>query len=356
MKKTLATLLMCILIVAVSVAVLMTAFRISSSRSNDDALVEKQLPLVAVKILEPENVQDKFVLSGVSSPWEEREISSEISGKIEWMGVEEGDSIQSNVELLRINTTSIRARHALSVSEKKLAQQEYDRVSKLQEEGISSPQEYDKAATNLEASKSKVRLTEIELEQSVIQSEIPGVIDTLYYEAGEFVSIGMPLARIVQVDQLKIVLGLPERDVIYCLPGQTVAIRFDAYPEMLMAGTIYRVATTAEHSTRTFPTEIRMDNSEGVFKPGMIARASMVRKEYPNALTVPLFAIMSNEDERFVFVLEEGHAAKKTIEVGFFQFGKVLVTSGLNPGDKVIVSGQRDLRDGQKIRIATGHE
>ena len=199
-------------------------------------------------------------------------------------------------------------------------------------------------------------MTEIELEQSVIQSEISGVIDTLYHEAGEFVSIGMPLARIVQLGQLKIVLGLPERDVIHCKAGQSVAIRFDAYPEKNVSGTIHRVATTAEQSTRTFPTEIRIDNKDKTFKPGMIARALLVRKEYPNALTVPLFAIMTNEEEKFVFVLEGDLAARRTIEVGFFQRGRVLVASGLNPGEKVIVSGQRDLRDGQKIRTSTEHE
>jgi membrane fusion protein (multidrug efflux system) len=356
MKKALATFAMCMLIIAGVTAILLTVFRLQAMRPEQEALVEKQLPLVAVEHLKPEIVQDRFVLSGVSNPWEVREISSEISGKIEWMGVEEGDSIDSQADLLRINTTSIQARHALSKTEEKLAQQEYDRVAKLRKEGISSPQEYDQAATNLEASRSKVRMTEIELEQSVIQSEISGVIDTLYYESGEFVSVGMPLVRIVQVDQLKIVLGLPERDVIYCKPGQSVGIRFDAYPEKNLLGVIHRVATTSEHETRTFPTEIRIDNSEGIFKPGMIARALLVRKEYPNALTVPLFAIMSNEEERFVFVLEEDRAVQRTIEVGFFQRGRVLVTSGLKPGENVIVSGQRDLRDGQKIRVGTGHE
>jgi len=356
MKKIIATGLMCVLIVGGAAAFLVAVFKIRGMEPEQDNSVEKKIPLVAVEVLVPKNVQDRFVLSGVASPWEEREISSEVSGKIEWQGVDEGDVIQSDSELIRINTTSIRARHALSFTELKLAQQEFDRVAKLNKEGISSPQEYDKAATDLEASKSRVRLIEIELEQSVIQSEISGVIDTLYHESGEFVSVGMPLAKVVQVNQLKVILGLPERDVIHCEPGEKVGVLFDAYPDKDIIGTIHKVATTAEYATRTFATEIHIDNQWGFFKPGMIARALLVRKEYPNALTVPLFSIMSSDEERYVFVLEEDRAIKRTIEVGFFQRGSVLVASGLQPGEKVIVSGQRDLRDGQKIRVTTEHE
>jgi membrane fusion protein, multidrug efflux system len=351
MKKAAITLLFILLIVAGSASILYRAYAVRKSTPEEKAPIENKLPNVAVEVLRPTSVEDTIVLTGMASPWESVTLSAEISGKLEWQGVDDGEVVEAGQELIRIDTTSAQARLDQALAKFELTKQEYTRVAKLQEGGISSPREYDQATTNREAAEASVRLAEIELGKSVITAQIEGVLDQVFNEEGEFVSVGKPLLRIVQVDKIKVLLGMPERDVIYCRIGQPVQLEFDAYPGKLVQGTVHRIATTAELSTRTFRVEIAVNNQDGGLKPGMNARARFVRTSYPEAITVPLFAVMNRGDEQFVFVENEDQAELREIQTGFLHGGRVVVTAGLAPGERVVVTGQRDIRDGQAVRI-----
>ncbi len=321
--------------------------------STPEPVIEKPdtTPRVAVQVVEPKEVRDILYLVGVAEPWEAVTISSEVTGKIEWQGVDDGDRAAKGQELIRVNTTSLQARLAQVRADFKLAEQELARLSELRERGISSPQEYDRAATNRESTAAMLKMAEIELDHSMIRGEFDGVVDRVFTEAGEYVSVGKPLVRLVQVDKLKVLVGVPERDVPRFNVGDSVLMRFDALPEKNISGRIHRIATTAEPSTRTFVTEIEVDNSDGVLKPGMIARVALARAVYPEAITVPMFALISRPEGRFVYVEDGERASLRPVEVGFFQNEQVLVSSGLSAGDRLIVMGQRTLNDGDTVRV-----
>jgi len=324
----------------------------AAALSTPPEVIEKPdtTPTVAVQVVEPKRVEDRLYLTGVADPWEAVTISAEIAGKIEWQGCEEGDTVDANQELIRINTTSIQARLDQARAENKLSEQEFERVKELRARGISSPQEFDRASTNLEATSAVVRLAEVDFAHSVIQPGIAGIVDRLYNEAGEFVTVGKPLVRVVQVDKVKVLVGIPERDVPRFSNGDSVLMRFDALEEQIFNGKIFRIATTAEPASRSFITEIEVDNPGRILKPGMVARVALVREAYPEAITAPMFAVLSRPEGRFVFVVEDGKAVMRSVEVGFFQDGEVLVTKGLNAGDALITTGHRTLRDGQPVR------
>ena len=97
-----------------------------------------------------------------------------------------------------------------------------------------------------------------------------------------------------------------------------------------------------------------MDNSGGVLKPGMIARVALGRAEYPEAITVPMFTLLSQQEGRYVFVENAGRAVLRPVEAGFFQNDQVLIQSGLAAGDRLIVNGQRNLNDGDAVRVVPG--
>jgi len=190
-------------------------------------------------------------------------------------------------------------------------------------------------------------------EAEILNEGTGAVMKQVSNEAGEFVSIGAPLVRVVQVDRIKVLVGIPERDVPHFKPGDDVSVGFDALPDRACSGRIFRIATTAEPATRTFITEIEVENSDRAIKPGMIARVALVRASFPEAITVPMFAVLSRSDGRFVFVERGGLAESRPVEVGFFQDGEVLITRGLDAGDRLIVVGHRTLRDGEPVRVAS---
>ena len=163
--------------------------------------------------------------------------------------------------------------------------------------------------------------------------------------------VGAPLARIVQVHKVKVSVGIPERDISFFAEGNTATVTLDALQGRSFAGVIHRIATTAEAATLTFIAEIEVDNPDGAIKPGMVARVALVRKSYPDSIIVPLFSILSLENMRFVFVEENGAAHGRPIQVGVLQDNTIQVTEGLRAGDRLIVSGQRDLKDGDPVNV-----
>jgi len=103
--------------------------------------------------------------------------------------------------------------------------------------------------------------------------------------------------------------------------------------------------------TRTFLTEIEIDNPDGALRPGMIARADMVRNTFRDAIQVPIFAAVLVDDQRYVFVEEEGVARLRPVEAGVIQGNMAQVTKGLSPGEHLIISGQYDVRDGEPVNV-----
>ena len=82
-----------------------------------------------------------------------------------------------------------------------------------------------------------------------------------------------------------------------------------------------------------------------------IARLVFVREAYPDSILVPIFSTLLVEDERCVFVEQDGHAQLRTVAVGIVQGSQVQITSGLSAGDRLIVTGQHDVRDGEPVNV-----
>lgn len=351
MKKTFVTIALCVAIVASGVGIAYVARAIRSPEVLAAVPQNRRLSNVAVRVLKTGPVNDIVILTGSAEAWETVTLSSETTGKIEWLSVEAGDVVKKGDELVRINTTGIRARLAHARAQFKLAQQELARIQRLRKGGVSSPQELDRALLNKEAALSSLRLNEIVLAQSSITAPIDGVADEVYKKVGEFAGVGTTLLRIVQVRRIKIILGMPERNVPHFDSGNPVRITIDAFPGKTFEGHIHRIATTADAETRTFATEVEVDNADGLLKPGMIARAVLIKKSYLEAITVPLFSVMSDGAERYVFVESESTAHRRPIEAGFFRGDFIYVAQGLKAGDRLIVTGQRELTDGQGVKV-----
>jgi membrane fusion protein (multidrug efflux system) len=350
MRRTLTSVAVSAAVVLIGVFVMLGAMR-SSQGSPEPAVADAKLTNVRVQVLAPTVLEDSLSLTGSVVAWEEVMLSAEISGRIESQGVEDGDRVEAGQTLIQIDTESLKARHEQAQAQLKLAEQELGRVDSLSRNGVSSPQELDRVQANRDVAASDLKVSEIALAKSIVQSPIPGIADTTFHEVGEFVDVGAPLVRVVQVDRVKVVVGIPEKELPLFHVGDAVDVIVDALPAQSFTGVVYRIATTAEASTRTFATEIEVANSEVVLRPGMIARVKLVRARYPDAIAIPIYTVISLDDRRIVFVEVEGKAVARPIEVGFYQDNMVHVTGGLQAGDRVIVVGQRDLRDGQAIRV-----
>ncbi len=353
--KHFVSLLCCALIIGAGVAVVYGAFLLSPADSKaETASPESKAVNVRVQVVQPSVVEDVIPLTGRIEPWEHVTLSAETGGKVEWRAIEENQPVKQGDVLFRIDTTTLQTRYDQAAARQRLALQEVERLQHLQDKGASSPQSLDRAVTERDVAAADLSAMKIQLDKSVVKAPFDGVIDKLFKKQGEFVDTGMPLVTIIQVHKVKAVIGLPEYDSAHFALKDSVNITLDAFPEKTFDGVIHKISASADAITRTFTTEVMLDNEDGSLKPGMTVRARLVRQRFHDAIVVPIFSIISMENQRFVVVEEEGVARMRPIEVGVLEGSRVQVTKGLAAGEHLIVTGQREVRDGDKVNVMPG--
>jgi membrane fusion protein (multidrug efflux system) len=352
--KIVLTFLLCGLIIVGGYGIAKVASSIRASNAAAAMQAEparERVPPVRVMPLKSCTVEDRLVLTGGVLPWEDILVSAESGGKIDSIRVKEGDRVAAGQELVRVDTRLLNAHLDQARAQEKLASQELRRVQSLADKGVATTQASDKVAADSEMAAANLRVVEIQLEKSVVSAPIPGIVDRLFKDESEFVDTGMPLVRLVQMDKVKVSVGVPEREVVNFSQGAPAIVTLDAIEGREFNGTIHKIATTADPSTLTFVTEIAVDNPDGVIKPGMVARVRLVRRVCPDSVMVPIFSVMTVENQRFVMVEDSGVARVRPIEIGIIQDDVVQAASGLKPGDRLIVSGQRELVEGDPVQV-----
>jgi membrane fusion protein (multidrug efflux system) len=121
--------------------------------------------------------------------------------------------------------------------------------------------------------------------------------------------------------------------------------------EQTFTGTIVYISASADAATRSTRTEIAVDNEEGLLHSGQVVQLQLTRRRIPDALVIPLLAVIPMEEGHTVFVASDGQAERRDVSLGILQGDQVQIVDGLQDGDRLIVSGHRFLAPGQKIRI-----
>jgi multidrug efflux pump subunit AcrA (membrane-fusion protein) len=195
---------------------------------------------------------------------------------------------------------------------------------------------------------------QIRLQNTLIVAPFQGEIVRKYVDAGALVSSSTPIVNLVHTMTLKIVANVLERDIPLVKPGMKAKIRTEAYPDRMFEGKVARINTALELATRTLQAEIEIPNASRLLKPGMFARIEVVLLEKPEVLVIPSNAVMVDQGERFVYLVQGNKAARKLIVTGIEQDRFVEVKEGLKEGDQVVTRGQEAIRENTTIRVVEG--
>lgn len=317
------------------------------------APVDRQIPVV-IETASKGDLQELFTLPVVLEAWEDLTIAAEVSGVVERIYHGEGDPVAAGISLADIDSKTIisslnRDQSAVEVLKSKLT-----RYQQLLSEGLVSQQEFDDLENSLTAAEAALQATRIQLANSKPTAPVRGIVDHVFVDRGEFVDRGNPILRLVQVDRLKALANVPEKDVPFLRKGQQVRLE----PAEILSeavgsceGDIEYIAFAADEATRTYRTRITLDNKDLRLRPGMIMRATFVRRRLSDVVSVPLFAVIDRDGHKSLFV-KNGDAAKEvSVTIGASIGDRVVVKEGLAEGQQVVVKGQQLLIDGTAITV-----
>lgn len=309
---------------------------------------------VTVEELVAEDLDESLTLPGTLEAWEDLTLAAELPGMVKAIGLREGDRVARGEVIARIDPEAqeaelIKAEADLSLQKKNLA-----RLEQLLAERFVSQKEVDETRKAMEVARAELHRATVDLDKSILRSPVDGILDRLFVDRGEFVALGTPVALVVQVDRLKALVEVPEKDVPYLQLGQPVKVvpaSIDGAAWPTLAGEVIHVAYKADPVTRTFVAKVAVDNPEGRLRPGMILRVVLARRSHSQVVTVPLAAVMEREGGKVVLLEQDGVARMRAVTPGPVIGDRLLIREGLAPGERLIVRGQQLVGDGAKVRV-----
>lgn len=189
-----------------------------------------------------------------------------------------------------------------------------------------------------------------QLESAFIRSPINGTVATRMAQPGQMAAPGVPLLRIVNLNAIFFEARVSETEVRYVRPGQTVTVTVDAYPGKTFQGTVSRIYPVGSEGSRDFIVRVDMRNEGGLLKPQMFARGEIIVDVRRNVVVIPKDAIIVEDGKNVVYVVRDGVARKVFVQLGYVN-GKDAEVGGVRAGDQVVVQGQENLHDGDKVRV-----
>ncbi|NIS69581.1 MAG: efflux RND transporter periplasmic adaptor subunit [Proteobacteria bacterium] len=306
---------------------------------------------VSVITVVPTPVRDVLVLPGETEAWQDVRLASETDGIVEVIDPREGDRVREGQLIAQIDVSTLKAALDQAEASFDLADKVYERRKLLFERKVIAKEELDRSENERTLALTNLRRAKVMYERGFLRSPINGLVNYLHVDVGEFVDRGDPVADLVNLDKIKINVNVPELDVRYLRVGQQALLTVDAFPERQLTGIVDFVAYKADPATKTFHVRVLIENPKHEIRPGMISRVTFLRRVIPDALVVPLFALVDKGGERIVFVEKDGIAYARTVAIGVIEGDRIQITKGLEVGDHVIVNGQTELEEGMQVQV-----
>lgn len=321
--------------------------------ANKAAEVSQEKPPVnAVTFtLSPTTITDRINLPGYIEPWTRLKLMAKLNGSITEVLVNEGDQVEKGDILARIEDDDFRIAVERAEATYNLTKAEYSRDKSIYDKGVIPTATLDTNRTNMQKAKADYENAKLLFSRTVITSPMDGIIRRMDAKVGLQLSVGDPIAEILEIDRMKGVIGIPESDVTAVRKLENVDLTVQALDDRIITGKKHFLSPSPESAARLYNLELEIDNSDGEVLDGMFVRADIVKKQIDNTLTVPFYSVISRNDEQYVFIEEEGVARKRKVSLGIMEKWMVQITAGLTPGDKLLIEGHRDVEDKQKIKI-----
>lgn len=332
----------------------------------DNTEVNNNSTAVYVESVKKQTIKPQINGTGSLKAYETAVVSSENSGNLSNVYFREGQSVSVGTTLASVNSTDyvLMVRNAQAgLSQAKASYEntrtEYNRKKTLYQKEIIPRQQFDDVETRLTLSSSDIdraqsnlALARQELRKATISSPISGFIKTKLASTGDYVKAGTPIFEIIKINPLKLIFTVPEESISKIKKGQEVNFTVNAFPDKQFKAVVRTLYPDLDEQTRNLSVEAVVNNSNGLLKPGMFADINIFTGESKSILTVPSVAVMFDDENASVYVIQNGAAKIIPVKVGN-KYGEMTeIVEGLTENQQVIVSGQQGLVEGVKVHVA----
>jgi membrane fusion protein (multidrug efflux system) len=281
----------------------------------------------------------------------EATVVARVGGVVKTVLVEEGQYVRASQPLAKLDDERL----ALEVRRAEVTLQKlktaFERTRTMFDKQLVSQETFEQARSEYEAQNVATDLARLELNYATIRAPIAGWVSLRHVKTGNMVRTNDPTFEITNLDPLRAVLHVPERELAKLEVGQPATLHFDALPEQTFTGRVALISPVVDASTGTFRVTVKVRDRSRTIKPGMFGRVHVQYDQRENALLVPKSAVLEEDDAVTVFVVQDSLALQRTVKTGYPTPNRIEILEGLSDGDRVVLSGQTALRDSARVEI-----
>ena len=313
---------------------------------------ENRLPEVIVRpaILTPHTVS--VSLKGSTEPDREVTVRSETMGTVANAQVREGQSVKRGAVLCGLDIESRSARIAEAEAGVASARLEYDAARQLEEKGWTTTNRAAATKAALDGAEAALEAAKIEASKIRITAPFNGVFETRMAELGDFLSVGAPCGRLVDLDPIIVAVDATEDQLGAIDASQPVNVQFATGQDAV--GAVRFIARTASAQTRTFRVEVEVPNPDASIPAGLTASVKLGLGEVPAVLTTPATLVLHDDGRVGVRYVDASDMVQFT-EVSIVDDapGGIWIT-GVPAGVNLLAAGQDYLKEGVKVSTRLG--
>ena len=279
----------------------------------------------------------------------EAAVLARVSGEVVEILVEEGDQVLKGQILARLDGDRLRLQMLQAAANLEKVSKEYARFVRLHEKGLVSASAAEGLRFDMDALQAVYELQRLDYEYTKIRAPISGVVSARDVKTGQHVDVSDVTFKITDTSNLVAYLRIPQTELEKISAGHQATVRVDAMPELSFSATIVRISPTIDVRNGTFRATATMDNQDGLLAPGMFGRFDIAYEQHIDALVIPAAALVKEDNETVVYVVENGAAVRRAIHTGIRSGDNIEVLSGLDEHEMIVVTGQGSLRDGSRV-------
>ncbi len=355
-----------------SILVLVSLVFISCSNKKDIKIYKEVIRPVKYHTIKSSSENQDLSFSGISMPQEQAKISFKISGNIKKIYVKLGDKVKKGqiiaeldpeVYKLKLREANIALKNIKAKA--KNAESTYKRIKALYEEQNVSKNDYEKALTMYEVSKTgisailnKIKQAKLQLKYATIKAPDNGVIAYILQKENENIAAGMPVVVLNYGKKTEVEVGIPETVMNKIKLGMKTIVKFNSLKNKTFNGKITKIGVSPKLNTPLFPVTIELENTNNKILTGMVAKVkiNLNKRRNKNKITIPTLAVNEDSQSKYVYIIKNiknniGVVKKTHVKLGKLTNKGFEVFSGVKLGDKIVIAGVNKMKDGLKVRV-----
>ncbi len=284
------------------------------------------------------------------------DLSTQILGVVSRIYVQSGQAVGQGQALLDLDDAVDKQTLANYQSQLVLNQASYHRQNELFKQHAISKADFDQATANLKQAEANLNMEQQLIAQKHIVAPFSGRLGIIQVNVGQYVSPGTDLVTLQAVDSLYLDFSLPEQWISKLKIGEILELKVDAYPGKIFKAKVVAISPKVDSNTRNIALRALVPNKDEKLSPGMFAEVQVYIGKPEKLTTVPATAVTISLYGDTIFVLTQEKdqswvAHERVVQIGETRGNTIVVTKGINPGEKVVTVGQIKLHDGSTAII-----